>query len=92
MSAQASTHTLRVHDKPVDYLSLSFLTWEIDAGNQHWFAHTQKREHADLIVRAVNNHDALIALLKECLACEFPVTDRAVIKKAEEVIARAEGR
>ena len=33
----------------------------------------------------------LLSALRECLACEFAVTDKAAIAKAESAIARAVG-
>lgn len=30
-----------------------------------------------------NTHDEAVALLKECLSCEFPVNEKAVIAKVE---------
>ena len=35
---------------------------------------------------------ALLEALIDCLDCEFPVTDKAVIEKARAAIAKAEGR
>lgn len=45
--------------------------------------------NAAFIVRACNSHAALVEALKECLECEFHVTGKSTIAKAEAALALA---
>jgi hypothetical protein len=54
------------------------------AGTQQCAAAELRRLHA------LNGE--LLEALKECLNCEFAVTDKAAISKARAVIAKAEGQ
>ena len=58
---------------------------------QHQLPSVKCLEQAAAELRRLHaQRDALLDALKECLNCEFAVTDKAAISKARAAIARAE--
>ena len=61
---------------------------DVAAGHGYGSTLETCRANARLIAAAPD----LLEALKECLSCEFAVTDKAAIEKARSAIAKAEGR